>query len=187
MLFPPQGSWSEADFLALDTKRFVELSDGCLEVLPMPTILHQLIVQFLHRLLEAHVNAHAAGLVLLAPLPVRLREGTYREPDVVYLRPGRIRDLRTQPEGADLVMEVLSEGEENRRRDLEAKREDYARAGIPEYWIIDPLERQITVLTLDGQTYASHGEFSAGATATSVLLPGFVVAVDPVFAAADAV
>jgi Uma2 family endonuclease len=185
LLFPAQGDWSERDYLALDTNRFVELSEGCLEVLPMPTILHQLIVQFLHKVLEAHVRAHAAGLVLLAPLPVRLRAGTYREPDVVYLRPGRIHDVRTQPDGADLVMEVLSEGEENRKRDLEIKREDYAQAGIPEYWVIDPEERRIAVLKLDGTTYLVHGEFGAGTQATSAHLPGFSVAVDDVFAAAD--
>jgi Uma2 family endonuclease len=185
LLFPAQGSWSERDYLALDTNRLVELSEGCLDVLSMPTILHQLIVQFLHKILELHVRAHAAGLVLLAPLPVRLRTGTYREPDVVYLRPDRVRDLRTQPEGADLVMEVLSEGEENRKRDLEFKREDYARAGIPEYWIVDPQERRVTVLTLDGASYRVHGEFGAGTQATSLLLPGLSVPVDDVFAAAS--
>ena len=43
-LFPPQGQWSEEDYFALDTNRLVELSDGFIEVLPMPTMVHQLIV-----------------------------------------------------------------------------------------------------------------------------------------------
>jgi Uma2 family endonuclease len=41
-------------------------------------------------------------------------------------------------EGADLVMEVVSSHDEDRRRDLVVKREEYARAGIAEYWIVDP-------------------------------------------------
>ena len=48
-LFPAQGDWSEEEYLALDTNHFVEYSDGFLEFLPMPTIFHQLILQFLYR------------------------------------------------------------------------------------------------------------------------------------------
>ena len=47
-------------------------------------------------------------------------------------------------------MEVVSSGDEDRRRDLKTKRDEYALAGIPEYWIVDPELDQITVLTLDG-------------------------------------
>jgi Uma2 family endonuclease len=68
---------------------------------------------------------------------------------------------------------------------LETKREEYAAAGIAEYWIVDPREHQILVLTLDGETYRVHGEFGRGATATSRLLPGFSVSVDAVVAAGD--
>jgi Uma2 family endonuclease len=181
-VFPAQGDWTEAAYLALDTNRLVELSEGCLEVLPMPTIFHQLIVEFLYTLLKAFVTAHASGLVLFAPLPVRLGSGKYREPDIVYLRPERVRDLHGQPDGADLVMEVVREGSEDRQRDLETKPREYAAAGIAEYWIVDPQEQRITVLTLDGQTYREHGVFGPGTTATSVLLPGFTVAVEAVFA-----
>jgi Uma2 family endonuclease len=87
--------------------------------------------------------------------------------------------------GADLCMEILSGGAEDRRRDLEEKRAEYAAAGIPEYWIVDPEQTRITVLTLDGADYRLHGEFKPGDTATSVLLPGFEVDVRECFAAAD--
>jgi Uma2 family endonuclease len=167
----------------LDTNRLVEFSDGCIEVLPMPLIFHQLIVKFLHRLLETYVAAHAKGEVLFAPLPVHLWSGKFREPDIIYLRPHRIKDVHSEPEGADLVVEVVSEGEENRHRDLVTKREEYAKAGISEYWIVDPQDKQITVLVLEGQTYREHGLFGSGTTATSVLLSGFSASVDAVFAA----
>jgi Uma2 family endonuclease len=186
VLFPGQGAWTEVEYLALPTNRLVELAAGRLEVLPMATLLHQLIVDYLHTLLKAFVAAHATGLVLFAPLAVRLGPGLYREPDVVYLRPERISKLRGQPEGADLVMEVLSEGMENRQRDLEVKVKEYAAARIAEYWIVDPQEQRITVLTLDGSSYRVHGVFTPGMTATSVLLPGFAVAVEAAFAVAGA-
>lgn len=182
-LFPTQGDWSEEEYLALDTNRLVELSEGCLEVLPMPTIFHQFVVEFLHTALKAFVAAKATGRALFAPLPVRLWAGKFREPDVIYLRPERLTKVHGQPEGADLVMEVVSEGAENRERDLETKRDEYARAGIAEYWIVDPQEQRITVLTLDGQSYREHGVFNLGQTATSILLPDFAVVVADVFAA----
>ena len=151
----------------------------------MPTPLHQLIAQFLYRLLDGFVESRRLGKAFIAPMPVRLWSEKYREPDVMFFSPGRIRDVRRQPDGADLVMEVVSPGDEARERDLETKRDEYARAGISEYWIVDPEQRTITVLTLDGKTYRVHGEFGPGQTATSVLLNGFAVSVDETFAAGE--
>ncbi len=107
----------------------------------------------------------------------------FREPDIVYIRRERA-EYRCQPEGADLAIEVVSEGEANRRRDLEIKPLDYAKANIPEYWIVDPEKKEITVLVLDGQTYRPHGIFGVDDTATSVLLSGFAVLARDVFVAA---
>ncbi|HEX3314499.1 MAG TPA: Uma2 family endonuclease [Gemmataceae bacterium] len=133
LLFPLQGHWSEGDYLSLKTKKLVELVNGRIEVLPVPTIFHQLIAAYLMKCLEAYLAKFGTpGLVVLAPLPVQLFEGTMREPDVVYVRPERFVNTRQQPNGADLVMEVVSPGTENRERDLVEKRRDYARAGISE-------------------------------------------------------
>lgn len=70
-------------------------------------------------------------------------------------------------------MEVVST---DRQHDLVTKRAEYARAGIPEYWIVDPQERRITVLSLDGDAYREHGSWGPGQTADSSSLPGFAVA-----------
>ncbi len=183
MLFPSQGDWSEEEYLALDTNRLIELTDGCLEFLPMPMPYHQLIAHYFWSLLHAYVTSKGLGYVLMAPLPVRLGPGTFREPDIGFFRPHQIPNVKRQPQGADLVVEVVSEGYENRKRDLETKRVDYAKAGIAEYWIIDPEERRISVLTLDGLSYREHGVFTPGTQATSVLLPGFQIDVSAAFAA----
>jgi Uma2 family endonuclease len=185
LLFPSQGNWTEQEYLALETNQLVELSDGWLEVLPMPLPYHQLIVKLLYDLLNAFVNAHASGKVLFAPLPIRLWPEKMREPDVLYLRPRRLRNLKKPPEGADLVMEVVSGTPDVRKRDLVIKRKEYAKAGIAEYWIVDPDERKITVLTLGKKAYRVHGVFAPGSVATSVLLPGFAVDVTATLAAGE--
>lgn len=178
-LFPSQGEWTESDFFALHSTRMVELVDGNLEVLPMPTWLHQLIVKFLVRALETAIEN--TGEVLYAPLPIRLFEKTVREPDVMYFAPGsEPRDVRGYPNKVDLAMEVVSEGVNARQRDYSDKRRDYAQARIPEYWIVDPEEKRITVLVLDGNVYRTHGEFVTEQTASGVLLPRLRVSVTDV-------
>ena len=88
-------------------------------------------------------------------------------------------------EGADLVMEVVNKDPESRRRDMEVKRSDYAEARIPEYWIVDPAELQVTVLVLVGETYVVDGLFGVDEQATSRLLQEFSVDVAELFKAAD--
>ena len=190
-LFPQQGAWSEEAYAALSTNRLVELNDGCLEVLPVPSFFHELIVEFLHDLLRAFVNPRSLGRVMRAPLAIRLWPGQMREPDILFLRPERLELLRqrgnkAQPDGADLVVKIVGPGEESRDRDLNVKRVEYARAGIAEYWIVDTEHRSITVLTLDGESYAVLGEFMEQESATSKLLAGFSVVVGEVFQAGEA-
>ena len=185
-LFPSQGSWSEEAYLALDTGRLIEYSEGFLEFPPMPTMAHQDMLIFLFELLKAYVLKHQLGKVYVAPLPVRLRAGRYREPDVFFVSTQRVHEAEGKyPSGADLVMEIVSGSPSDRERDLVQKRHDYAQAGIPEYWIVDPDEGAITVLWLEGEAYIEHGRFAGDETATSRLLPGFAVAVAGVWAAAQ--
>ncbi|MBX3056785.1 MAG: Uma2 family endonuclease [Anaerolineae bacterium] len=184
--YPNQGEWSEEEYFALETTHFVEFNNGHLEFLTMPTFAHQRIVAFLYQVLAAFVASHKLGEVVFAPMPVRLWARKYREPDIVFLSNERIATITGDyPTGADLVLEVASSGKEDRERDLQTKREEYALAGIAEYWIVDPQKRQVIVLTLAGDEYAVHGEFNEGERATSVLLDGFGVEVTAVFAAAE--
>jgi Uma2 family endonuclease len=183
MLFPAQGSWTEEEYLDLPGNHLVEFSDGHIEVLEMPTMSHQLIVAYLYRVLHEFVKTRSLGRVLFSALPVRLRPGKFREPDVLYLATEhRDRAQEQYWNGADLVMEVVSANDP--KRDLEVKRAEYAQAGIPEYWIINPRSGQITVLALEGGQYVIHGQFSSGQMANSRLLDGFTVDVAAVFAAA---
>jgi Uma2 family endonuclease len=64
------------------------------------------------------------------------------------------------------------------------KRSEYAKAGIPEYWIVDPTNSQVTVLTLQGDRYVESGIFKAGDRAESTVVKGFALDVAEMFAAA---
>jgi len=179
-LFPPQGTWTEGDYLAINANRIVEFSEGTIEVLDIPTTAHQMIVAFLYGALLSFVSPGQLGRVLFAPLRVKLWAGKFREPDVVFmLRENSSRIGNEFWDGADLVMEVVSD--DDRRRDLEIKREEYAKAGMAEYWIVDPQLERVTVLVLDGASYRPHGEFARGQIASSRLLGGFAVDVNAAF------
>ena len=186
LLFPDQGTWTEGEYLALDTNQLIEFCDGHLEFLPMPDMFHQDLVAFVYKPLLSLVEQQNLGRVYFAPLRIRTIPRKIREPDVVYVKPERIIDRHTPPNGADLVIEVVSPGEESRTRDLETKRDEYARAGISEYWIIDPEIETVLVLALEGGSYREHGKFTKGQSATSVLLPGFALDVTALFAAGQA-
>jgi Uma2 family endonuclease len=174
-LYPMQGQWSEEAYFRLEAERFVELVDGCIEVLPMPTWLHGVIVLWFAERLNDWNKQAKIGDVLVAPVPMKLFAKTIREPDALLVKrpPGTPRSK--YPAAAHLVMEVISDGQEARNRDLVEKRADYAKAGIPEYWVIDPLEKAVIVFRLDGGEYVVHGRFDANQTATSAALAGFSV------------
>lgn len=184
-LFPPQGYWDERDYLALDTNHLVEFTDGYIRVLPMPDMAHQLIVGFLVDELKAHARPNNLGRTLFAPFRVRIRDNKFREPDVTFML-SEHADRMGQKfwDGADLVMEVVSPDPGSRERDHEEKRADYAEAGIPEYWIIDPQEATVTILQLQDGRYVPRGTFKSGDVAASASLAGFKVDVAKLWEAA---
>ncbi len=180
-LLPLQGLWTEEQYLALtnQTNHLIEFSDGAIEVLPMPTSRHQVMLLLLYELFRAMIQ-RAGGKILVAPLRLLVRPGKFREPDILMLRDAK--DPRYQDAfwlGADLVVEIVSP--DRPERDTEEKPRDYAEAGIPEYWIVNPLTETITVLSLVGDAYTEYGVFQRGDRASSKLLAGLSVAVDELF------
>ena len=179
-----QGFWTQAQYLELTnwSNRLIEFTDGRIEVLPMPTEQHQAISQFLFLALYPFVR-DIGGKVFYAPLRLRIREGKFREPDLLLVTDAD--DPRCRNDywlGADLAVEVVSP--DNPDRDLIDKRKDYAEAGIPEYWIANPIAGTLTVLVLSDGEYREHGVFRRGEQADSPSLPGFSVDVKETFDAA---
>lgn len=184
LLYPDQGTWSEDEYLSLSSNQLVEFTDGSVEVLPMPTPYHQMLVASLFNVLNALIVARNLGQVLFAPLPVKVAAGKFREPDIVFKRREQLpANPKTAKfwEGADLVVEVMSEGAENRERDLVTKRAAYAAAGIEEYWIVDPEQSEITVLTLQDAEYTTWSVFKSKDVLTSRLLPELNLSMNAIF------
>lgn len=186
LLYPMQGHWSHEDYLTLTdgTNRLIEYTNGQIEVLPVPTIEHQLILTYLFRMLDGFVVQRQLGVVLTAGTRVYIEPDRYREPDLVFnFTASHARSNRRYYDGADLVMEIVSDDPNSQERDFEKKVADYAAGGIAEYWIVAPQTRQITVHALAGSAYEQHGLFNEGEIATSKLLDGFTIDVAKVFAA----
>ena len=172
-ILPRQGEWNERDYLWISggTNRLVELVNGRLEVLRPPTDQHQSILVNIFIPLST-LTKTIGGKVIFAALRLRLWSGHFRNPDILLLVSAD--DPRSANEfwnGADLVVEVVSP--DKPERDTVEKVRDYAQAGIPEYWIVNPIIERISVLKLDGDTYTTHGEWGRSERATSALLPDF--------------
>lgn len=182
LLYHEQGSWTEEEYLALDTNILVEFADGCLEFPPIPTDSHQALVDHLLDILKSYVRPRQLGTLRFAPLRLLTGPKKYREPDILFLRQERDH-LRHEKywESADLVVEVVSEDDPD--RDWVTKRAEYASAGIAEYWIADPRDRTLTVLTLGpgATTYREAGKYREGEIAASVLLKGLTVDIAAAF------
>ena len=178
-----QGLWTEEQYLRLTdhSNLLIEFTDGSIEVLPMPTKRHQAISKFLLFMLSAFLDPRG-GTVFYSPLRLRIREGKFREPDLMIALDAddpRLQDAYWL--GADMVIEIVSPDEPE--RDTFVKRADYAEGRVPEYWIVNPIDETITVLRLQGEQYFEHGIFGRGDKAISAILQGFAVDVNEVFEA----
>jgi Uma2 family endonuclease len=121
-----------------------ELVRGDLFVTPPPNQEHETIASRLTDILAPHVRAHGLGLVYRPRAVFRYKESEV-EPDLMVRQPprGRKEEWENAPFPI-LIVEILSDS--TRRRDRNQKREFYVDAEIPEYWIVDPAQRNITVV-----------------------------------------
>ena len=174
-----QQRWTPEAYLALsaNTNFLIELSDGRVHIQPMPTLSHQRAVRKFVACAMTWTAQGDRGEVVFAPHPVRLWPGKYREPDaMVYLAEHRDRLGEQESGPPDLALEVLSPG--TARLDLIEKFEEYAQAGITEYWMLDIQAGRLSVFTLDRTAYVPLGHFGPGEVVRSKALPGFEVGVD---------
>ena len=149
-----------------------ELLKGVLYIMPEPALDHQFLVQLLWKYLFDQLTL--AGLAYAyIPVNLVLDEDDYLSPDVIVVASGRAEMLgQVWVRGApDIVVEALST---DRSRDLVNKRQRYAAAGVPEYWILDGDADTLTPLELgDDSVYKERGALTAADTLTTPLFPEF--------------
>jgi len=173
------------DFLCFpDDGRRHELIDGEHFVTPSPATAHQRLVRKLVVALDRHLSASRLGEVFAAPFDVVLSNHDVVEPDLLVVLNDQ-RDILTEKHvrGAPaIVVEILSPG--TRQRDEILKRQLYARAGVREYWMVDPEGQAISVCRQSGSAgFEDTIELRAasGDVLASELLPGFSLALEPLF------
>lgn len=184
LVFNTEG-FSVDDYFSLDGNYLVEYVEGRLQILPMPDFFHQAIIGWFYIALMRLLSTDPDARVGMAPAKIMLDAQRYREPDIcVMLGRNKHRRNRKYWVGADFVIEVISES--NRDHDWTTKRTDYAKAGIPEYWIVDPDQRTLTKLVLRDGVYADETTTREGDTLASTILDGFIVDVAQLFREAEA-
>ncbi len=172
---PPRMTFEE--YLALDDERMMsEWVDG--EVIFMSPVAakHQEIMLFLAQTLGLYIQIHNLGRIFLPPFAMKLEaERRGREPDLMFVSQERAHlILRTYFNGpADLAIEIVSP--ESIERDRREKFGEYERAGVKEYWLIDPdgERAEFYELGADGRYRAAMIE-PAGVYRSQVV-PGFFV------------
>jgi Uma2 family endonuclease len=166
----PAGTWTYDDLSSLpDDGRRYEIIEGELYEMPAANLIHATILINLLRLLLPAVAA-MRGRLYTAPVDVFFEGADPVQPDIVIVLAGwegkaRVRGLEGAP---DLVIEILSPS--NRGHDLLMKRALYARAGVREYWIVDPDRRAVELLALDRDAFHTvHAEVGEVEVASPLL------------------
>ena len=184
--WPAQGEWTYEDYKRLpDDGRRYEIIEGVLYATAAPNLDHQYTVSEILAALRMYVRERQLGIVISAPFGVHLPDIAQPvQPDVLFIaaerapRPGA-EDFTGAP---DLIVEVLSQS--TARTDRLVKFGAYERAGVREYWLVDPRTHSVEVYSLSEEdTYEMAGQYTPGETVASTVLSDLVLPVDDLFVA----
>ena len=173
-----------------------ELIDGELVQLPTESELNTAIAQYLFlQLVSSGVPFRLIKLYQceIEVPKIKPKDPLNRYPDLVVLRPEHLAftqkrlTIRLDMPAPQLIVEVVSPGQTNRERDYVRKRDQYAAASLPEYWLIDPEQQCITVLTLEDGHYQEVGIFQGRDRVVSLEFPELVIIADLLLAAGGSI
>ncbi len=167
---------SYEDYLLWSTEdKHAEWVNGEVIIHMPPTEMHQALLGFLFSFLRLFADMLGTGRLLVAPFEMKLGpRGSARQPDILFVSTEHLDRLTSQRLNgpADLVIEIISN--DSVRRDRFDKLREYGRAGVREYWVIDPRpgKQRADFLQLD-----ETGEYALIATEdderyASAVLPG---------------
>jgi Uma2 family endonuclease len=172
-----------SDYADLPEGAPYQLIKGNLIMTPAPTPYHQKVSWRLMKVIDDFLESQSEhiGQAFAAPLDVYFEETEVFQPDLIFIRQEREHIIGEQKiEGApDLVVEILSEA--TAYYDLRHKKAIYAKHGVPEYWIIDPMAKSFEVYELRDEGYQLISEAKAAGTVHSKVLAGLSSDVTPIF------
>ncbi len=168
------------DYARLPDDERCELIDGELIPMPSPKEIHQAICGAIFMSVGMFVNAAMLGRTYFAPFDVILSDFNVVQPDIIFVSNARAHIIDDYVHGApDLVVEILSPSTAD--YDRTTKRELYERYGVPEYWLVDPYAKTITILRMGADGYNVHAVYGEGDTLTSPTLAGFALDLGELF------
>ncbi len=173
---------ADLDTLPEDGNRY-ELFEGEIFVSRAPSLSHQIILANILTLWRAYLETNPIGQAIPTP-GVIFSEYDSAIPDLVFISNEAMRALvfDERINGApELLVEILSPGKENARRDRIVKRQIYGKYGVKEYWLVDPEARALEIYRLEKRSLKRMTALSDQNEVTSTLLPGFSCKVSQLF------
>jgi Uma2 family endonuclease len=159
-----------------------EIINGEHYVTASPATRHQRISRNLLYLIQSYLERHPIGEVFSAPFDALLSDVDIVVPDLLFLSNERARFLTSKNlQGPpDLVIEILSPSTSARDRTL--KHDLYERAGVQEYWLVDPEQDRVEVFRRSGASFGDPVLVGRTGVITTPLLPDFALPLHRVFA-----
>ena len=172
VLRSPEPNWDRARWegLPADGNRY-EVIDGVLYMTTAPSSFHQWIIRQIVRVLFRHIDDAGIGITTWSPIGLFMPGCDPVQPDILVIRStdlGMFQDSRIYGIPA-LLVEVLSPSNPN--QDTKIKRGAYARAGVPEYWIVRPAERDLLVCSQPDLMLGDYAQVSHIAAAAELVSP----------------
>ncbi len=167
------------EYLEMDVEgASLEWIDGKVIGFMANNLQHQEIIGFLLTIMKLFVEMHDMGKVVQAGYAMKLEDQKRgREPDLVFVSKKNAEMLKQKylDGAADIAVEIVSP--ESVERDNKTKLGEYEKAGIKEYWLIDPESRQAEFYRLQDNGFYRLADISDG-TFRSEVLPGFFLRVE---------
>jgi len=168
----PKLTYEEFRTLPGDGKRY-ELIHGYVHFLPTPSTRHQMILGNVAASLGNYVDDARLGMVLFAPLDVRLDADTAVQPDLMFISQRRAEIIQENfiAGAPDLAVEILLSN--TAAHDRATKLPLYGEAGVPEVWLIDSQGKTVEVLRLQGKKYLLDAILAGDQALISDFFPGW--------------
>jgi Uma2 family endonuclease len=164
--------WTYEEYYRLEADQRYELIAGNLIMAPAPDTWHQAWSRELFHIIDRHVRSQNLGTVFYAPVDVVLDEENTVQPDIVFISTASIGIIQRRAifGTPDLLVELVSPS--SVRRDRYDKKDLYAHSGVKEYWIGDPANKSLEILTFKEGRYELHCSAEETGKLTSLVFAG---------------
>lgn len=169
------------DYLMLPEGAPYQLIKGELVMSPSPSTIHQEILKILGVKLVNVAEGRGMGKVYFAPIDVYFSDKDVYQPDIIFISKDRVNIIGERKiEGApDLIIEILSPA--TAYYDLRIKKETYEKAGVKEYWIIDPMEKIIEIYQNTKEGFKPLYVVQTEGEVSSAIIEGFKLSLRELF------